>query len=246
MGFLSNIFGKKLPPINVSDIKVDMHSHLIPGIDDGAKTMEQSIEMLKKFADLGYEKVVTTPHIMSDFYRNTPEIILSGLEKVRLELKNQKIDLEFFAAAEYYLDYEFIEKVKEKSVLSFSGNHVLFELSFSAEQPNVDEAIFELISNDYQPILAHVERYSFYQNRIDRIKEIREKGALLQMNINSLSGHYGPDVKKLAEKLIELELIDVISSDCHRIDHLDTLEKTLTNPYLHKLLDSGKLVNCKL
>jgi tyrosine-protein phosphatase YwqE len=246
VGFLSNIFGKKLPPVNVANINVDMHSHLIPGIDDGAKTMEQSVEMIKKFASLGYKKIVTTPHVMSDFYRNTPEIILSGLENVRAELKKQHVDIEFFAAAEYYLDQEFVEKVKTKEVLSFSGNHVLFELSFSAEQPNVNEAIFELISNGYQPILAHVERYSFYQNRIDRIKEIREKGTLLQMNINSLSGHYGPDVKKLAEKLIDLELIDVISSDCHRIDHLDTLEKTLTNPYLHKLLDSGKLVNCKL
>jgi tyrosine-protein phosphatase YwqE len=246
MGLLSNIFGKKLPPIDLDLIQVDMHSHLIPGIDDGAKTMEQSIEMIKKFASLGYKKVVTTPHVMSDFYRNTPEIILSGMENVRAELKKQNVDIEFFAAAEYYLDHEFVEKVKAKEVLSFSGNHVLFELSFSAEQPNVNEAIFELISNGYQPILAHVERYSFYQNRIDRIKEIREKGALLQLNINSLSGHYGPDVKKLAEKLIDLELIDVISSDCHRIDHLDTLEKTLTNPYLHKLVESGRLVNVSL
>lgn len=247
MGLFSKIFSKELDPISVSDlIKVDMHSHLIPGIDDGAKSIEDSIKMLKKFEELGYSKVITTPHIMSDFYRNTPEIILSGLEKVREAIRVNDLKIEIDAAAEYYTDFDLMSKIKDKNLLTFGDNHVLFELSFTEEPQIIDEVIFEFLNQDYKPILAHVERYPFYEEKIDRVIELKHKGALMQLNINSLSGHYGPNVTRFAQRLIEADLIDVVGSDCHKIQHLGILENTLKNKYLHQLLKSKKVLNLEL
>jgi tyrosine-protein phosphatase YwqE len=236
----------KLPPIDLSILGTDVHSHLIPAIDDGSKSLEDSIAMLKKFSSLGYKKVITTPHVMSDFYRNSPETILGGLETVKAELTQQGITIEIEAAAEYYLDFHLSDLIAEKKVMTFGDNYVLFELSFSQEQPNVNEIVFELITEGYKPILAHVERYPFYNNDWKRIEEYRDRGVLLQMNMLSLSGHYGPHVKRMAEQLIDRDWIDLIGSDCHNIHHLELIDQMRTNPYLHKISKKENLLNKRL
>ena len=245
MGFLSKIFKKtpKLAPYNYGLLQTDLHSHLIPGIDDGSKSMDDSLNMLKRFSDLGYKKVITTPHVMIDYYKNNPEIILGGLEKVRKAIKDVGISIQIEAAAEYYLDLHFEELIEKKEVLTFGDNHVLFELSFSNEPPRVKEVIFSLVTNGYKPILAHVERYPFYFDQWDVIENFKERGCLLQLNINSLSGQYGPGVKKMAEALIDKDLIDVIGSDCHHFGHLELMEQMRTNPYLHKIANKTNLLN---
>lgn len=203
MGIFQNIFKKepKLEPLDLGILQTDLHSHLIPGIDDGSKSMEMSLDLLKRFSALGYKKVITTPHIMSDYYKNTPEIILGGLEKVKEAIAIEGINIEIEAATEYYLDHRFRELIKEKNLLTFGDRYVLFELSFTAEPPGVKEAIFEMIMEGYKPILAHIERYPFYINEWDTINNLRERGCLLQLNINSLSGQYGPQVKKWQKPL---------------------------------------------
>ncbi|MFT5821774.1 MAG: protein-tyrosine phosphatase [Crocinitomix sp.] len=248
MNFFKKLFnaGPKLPPLDLSILGTDLHSHLIPAIDDGSKSLEDSIAMLKKFAALGYKKIITTPHVMSDFYRNSPETILSGLDTVKKELSKQGIDIEIEAAAEYYLDFHLNELIKEKKVLTFGDRYVLFELSFSQEQPNVNETIFELITEGYKPILAHVERYPFYNNNWERIQEFRDRGVLLQLNMLSLTGHYGPQVKRMAELLVERDWIDVIGSDCHHFHHLEMIDAMRTNPFLHKLAAKENLLNKSL
>lgn len=245
MSFLKKIFGSrpKLNPLDFSVIKTDMHSHLIPGIDDGSKSMDDSLSLLRKFQEMGYQKVITTPHVMSDFYKNTPEIILGGLEKVREAMQREGLTIQLEAAAEYYLDFHFDELIKKKQVLTFGQNYVLFELSFNDEPPRVKETIFNLITEGYKPILAHVERYPFYSLAWDRIDDFRERGVLLQLNINSLSGHYGPPVKKMAELLIDRGWIDVIGSDCHHIGHLQMMESLRTNPHFHKVTAQENLLN---
>ena len=107
-----------------------MHSHFIPAIDDGAASLEESINMIKVLHELGYQKVITTPHVMNDFYKNTSETILGGLDLVRAELQKQNISIEIEAAAEYYLDYEFEKKIKAGNLLTFSDNYILVETSF--------------------------------------------------------------------------------------------------------------------
>lgn len=248
MGFLSSLFGSEYikDKFDYGSLKTDVHSHLIPGIDDGSPTMEHTIEMLHYFSKLGYQKVITTPHVMIDYYKNTPEIILSGLKEVQKAIEEtDDLDIKIEAAAEYYLDDYFMGLIEKRELLTFGDSHVLFELSFNAEPPNVKEAIFNLVTSNYKPVLAHVERYPYYGKKIDRVKDFKARGALIQMNINSLSGNYGPDVKKMAIQLIESGLVDVICSDCHRLEHLETMASLSNIKYLHQL-DPQQLLNVKL
>lgn len=245
MNLLKKIFSRKpkLDPIDYSILNTDLHSHLIPGIDDGSKSIEDSLAMLKRFSELGYKKVITTPHVMSDFYKNTPEIILSGLENVKQAIKDHNLSIEIEAAAEYYLDFHFEELIKHKNILSFGDNYVLFELSFSHEPNRVKEVIFNLQNQGYKPIMAHVERYPYYFYDFEKIEDFKNRGCIIQLNINSLSGQYGPAVKKMAEQMIDRDLIDVIGSDCHHLGHLDLMESLRTNPYLHKVMHKAELLN---
>jgi protein-tyrosine phosphatase len=249
MGLLSNIFGKKkaaLPAADLSILGVDVHSHLIPGIDDGAQTIEDSLELLQSFIQLGYKKVITTPHVMSDFYKNTPEIILSGLEKVRAAIKEHGLNIEIDAAAEYNLDADFEPLVQQKNLLTFGDNYVLFELPFFQEPPMLNDIIWKLKSQGYQPVLAHAERYTFWHKSFDKIEEIRDRGVAIQLNINSLTGHYGPEVKKAGEWMVDNSIVDLVGSDCHNMNHIGLLNQARHLPYVHKVIANEKLINKKL
>lgn len=247
MSFLSKLFGSETvkEKFDYGTLKTDIHSHLIPGIDDGSQSMEETLEMLRYFKKLGYQKVITTPHVMIDYYKNNPETILGGLENVKAAIKKENIDIEIEAAAEYYLDDHFMQLIKEKNLLTFGEDHVLFEISFNAEPPNVKEAIFNLVTSGYKPVFAHVERYPFYEKKLDKVRDFKARGALIQLNINSLSGNYGPGVKKMAVQMIENDLVDVVGSDCHRLEHLKSLESLKNNKYIHQI-NTDRLLNLRL
>jgi len=252
MGFFSNIFGKKkeqdIDPVDLSVLGVDIHSHLIPGIDDGAATIEDTLELLTEFEALGYKKVITTPHIMSDFYRNTPEIILGGLETVRKAKTERGLNIQIDAAAEYNLDAGFEPLIEEGNLLTFGDNYVLFELPFMAEPPMLNDIIWKLTTNNYKPVLAHVERYPFWfaENQWSKIKSLKDRGVAIQLNINSLTGHYGPEVRALGEKLIDNNMVDMVGSDCHNMNHMNLTKSARKRPYLHKILENENLINKEL
>lgn len=248
MGLFSGLFKKKpkLPPADLSILGTDVHSHFIPGIDDGAKTIDDSVELIAAFKEFGYSKVITTPHVMSDYYRNTPEIILGGLEKVREALKNYNIDIEIEAAAEYYLDADFEEKISAKELLTFGDNYVLFELPFVSEPSIMNTAIFSMQTAGYRPIMAHVERYPFWHHDWNKYVELYDKGVILQLNIGSLTGAYGPEVKKIAEKLVDEDMIGLLGSDCHHSRHVQMIEHSRTLPHVHKLIEREHLLNKRL
>lgn len=246
---LFNLFKKKeivLEPCDLSVLEVDVHSHFIPGIDDGAQTMEDSIELIKSMMSFGYKKVITTPHIMSDYYRNTPEIILGGLEKVRAELKNQNIDFTIDAAAEYNMDADFEKLIIGGELLTFGDNHVLFELPFLQEPPMVKDLIWKMQTGGYKPIIAHVERYGFWHSDWSKYEDLKTRGVLLQLNIGSLTGNYGPDVKEIAERLVDEDMVDLVGSDCHHAGHIEMMEVARTKPHVHKLIANPRLLNRKL
>lgn len=248
MSFLKKLFKKEeiLEPKELGVLKTDFHSHLIPGIDDGAVDLDDSLAMIRRFKELGFQKIITTPHVMSDFYKNTPEIILGGLEKVKEALVEQNIQIEMEAAAEYYLDEFLEEKITSKSLLTFGSNHVLFELPFMSEPPNLTSTIFDMQTNGYKPILAHPERYGYWYKDFDKYHEMKEKGVYLQLNILSLIGHYSPETQKVAERLIDENLVSFLGSDCHNQHHQKLIDIARTKKYLHKLVDSGVLKNTEL
>ena len=249
MGLFSRLFGKQrpaLPPADLAVLGADVHSHFIPGIDDGAQTLEQSIELLTAMRELGYRKVITTPHSMADGYRNTPEIILGGLEKLRAEVRRVGLNIEVEAAAEYYLDHELEQRVVKKEVLTFGDKLLLFELPFISEPAILRTVIFQMQTHGYRPVLAHPERYSFWYNEFSKFEELKERGVLFQLNMVALSGAYGPQTKQIAERMIDAGFYELLGSDCHNMNHIQAIKNTLARPYLHKLIGSGKLLNSTL
>ena len=230
-------------PVDLSIVGVDMHSHFIPGIDDGAKTIEDSVEMITEMQKLGYKKVITTPHIMSDYYRNTPENILGGLSAVQFELEKAGVDIKTGAASEYYLDFDFERKMNEEKLLTFGNTYLLFEISYMNPPDNLFHVIFKMQTMGYKPILAHPERYNFWHTDFAKYEAFVDKGIFLQMNINSLTGYYSMGTKKIAEQMIDKNMISFLGTDCHHIGHIKLIKDVVYEPYLEKLLNSGKLMN---
>ena len=225
---------KSVPDFDFSKIGADMHSHLIPGIDDGSPDMETTITMLKKFEELGYKKIITTPHIKTGIYDNTTEIILSGYQEVKYEIERRGIQIELEVAAEYFYDFSFMERIEKNDILSFSNKHVLLEYSFNQVPMGENEMYFALQMKEYKPIIAHFERYPYYHGSIKKAEELRNKGVKIQVNLLSLFGHYGPQVQKQAALLIGENQVDLLGTDCHRIEHLELLEANIQNSLLNK------------
>jgi protein-tyrosine phosphatase len=235
---------KECESLSFSVLKTDIHSHFIPGIDDGSPDMETSITLIKKMQELGYSKVITSPHVMSDFYQNSSKTILRGLADVRAELKVQNINMEIEAAAEYYIDYEFEQKIGKEKLLTFGDNYILVELSFMQAPRNLFGIIFKLQLEGYKIVLAHPERYNYYT--LKDYEEFISRGVILQINLLSLIGYYSPLVKKKTESLINAGIVRLVGTDCHNMNHANLYEKCQTQKAWHDLVNSGKLLNATL
>lgn len=251
--FWKKLFGgtavPSAPPRSLVGLVADMHSHLLPGLDDGAETVEHSLDLLRALREMGFRKLVMTPHIMGDFYKNTPEGIRAALEALRGAAAAAGIgDVELDCAAEYYLDEFLGRKLADGTeMLTFGGDkrYLLFETSYMNEPLNLYETIFELKSQGYQPVLAHPERYTYFYGRFDEVEKLRNNhGVLLQLNLNSLAGYYSPMAKRVAEQLVDGKLVDFVGTDTHHLRHTETLlRRTLPLPYLEKLLQLPLLNN---
>lgn len=249
MGVFSNIFGRKkeasLPDDFINPIKVDLHSHYLPGIDDGCQEIGESIEILRILESKGYTKAVTTPHVMSDFYKNTPAIINGKLEMVREEMQKAGLNIQLEAAAEYYVDDNFEKKVLAHDILSFGKEkYVLIETGFMDMPMNMLNAIFELKTSGYKPVLAHPERYQYFIPGSDAYEQIVETGILFQVNLLSIIGYYNPQAKKVAEHLIQNQMVNFVGGDTHNMKHLWLVqEKAVKHPLYGKLVHLPLLNN---
>ena len=238
---------QKAEKFDYAVLKTDMHSHLLPGIDDGARDMETSLELIRGMRELGYQKLITTPHVIWDIFRNTPAIIQEKLALVQNAVKNENIDVEIQAAAEYFLDEHVEELLKKKEpLLTISGNKVLTEFSMAFPSMNIKDLLFEMVMMGYQPIIAHPERYVYLQKNKDFYRELKDTGCFFQLNLLSVYGYYGKAVKDLAEYLLNEEYYDLIGTDLHNINHLEALQKLPMNNHVKKLMSSGKLINATL
>jgi len=219
-----------------------MHSHLLAALDDGVKTPEEALEIIQQFYRLGYRKLITTPHIMSDYYRNDPAGIKAKLTELRSRLAQQNIPMEMEAAAEYYLDEELILKVENKEkLLTFGNNYLLFETNFLNEPYQLNDFIFKVITQGYKPILAHPERYGYMT--LEKAEELHDRGVLLQINIPSLIGFYSKPIQRLAIKLIEKGWVDMLGSDCHTSLHMQVMEEAIQDKNFRKAVDLPLLNN---
>lgn len=248
MGFL-DLFKKKEIVFENLDLKwmqVDMHSHLIPGIDDGSKTMEESLELIKRLSGYGIRKLITTPHIMSEYYRNTPEIINMGLSDLRKAVKSEGIEIEIEAAAEYYMDEIFLEKIKSgEEFLTFGPKHILVETGFINKPQMLLETFFQLEMAGYKPILAHPERYQYLIADKELLEDLVDRQICFQVNLLSLTGFYSKQVKDFAEILLERNLIKFFGTDCHNPRYLDMLE-TLTRSKSYAKIQEMEILNTGL
>lgn len=247
MSLFKSIFGKKeLPPLDISKIKVDMHSHLIPGIDDGSQSMEDTLDMLKAFQDLGYTHIITTPHIKLGSFENTTEIIRSGESEVLKAIDaREDLNIKFQAAAEYFFDFSFMDRIEKNDLLSFCDNHVLVEYAFGQPPMGEKDMFFALQMKGYKPILAHFERYGYFHGSVKVAQELRDKGIKIQANLCSFVGHYGPEVQKQAELMLKENCIDLVSSDGHRMEHLAIIASNLDHKNM-SALNNLTLYNSKL
>lgn len=240
---LFNFWSKK-EKVDIPFLEVDMHSHVLPGIDDGADTLEDSLELLSQLSALGYKKMIATPHIMGDFYKNTPEIIHKKLETVREVLMQRQVNISLEAAAEYYLDEWFMEKLnKEEPLLTFGDNYLLFETSYINESSYFAEAVFKLKSLGYKPVLAHPERYTYLYSGFEKFEELYAKGVLFQINLNSLAGYYSKAAQKFSTMLIDKQMVQFAGTDCHGIRHIEALKKARATKHYKNLANSNLLNN---
>jgi protein-tyrosine phosphatase len=239
-----NWFRKQEEKLLVSPLKVDIHSHLLPLLDDGVKSFEESEEIILRFKALGYKKIITTPHVMSDAYKNTTEGILEKLKSLNEFLHSKDINITVEAAAEYYLD-EYLFKLIEddKQLLTFGKKYLLFETNFLNEPLNLKEFIFLATTKGYKIILAHPERYIYLQNNLEKAQDLINRGVLFQLNISSLTGYYAKSAQQTANKLIDRGWVHFLGSDCHHLQHIKLTEEAQHLKYFKKALSLPLLNN---
>lgn len=206
---------------------LDIHSHLLPGIDDGATCIEDTAKLIEGLKQLGIEKFITTPHVMGEVWNNTRVQIEEKSKTTIAALQIPAIEHHFKAAAEYMIDAEFRVLLTKGELLTLKDNYVLVEISYLNPPIQLFDILFELQLAGYQPVLAHPERYSFYHHSVTNYKKLKKAGCLFQLNMLSATGYYGERVAKMADTLLKEQLVDFIGSDVHHNRHLEQLQKKI-------------------
>lgn len=244
---LMGLFGKgdNTPLPDLSGLAVDLHSHLIPGIDDGVQTIEESLSLIREMVKLGYRKLITTPHINLR-HPNTTEIINTGLTKLKEAVAKEEIPVEIEAAAEYYIEDGFEKLLEQDNLMTFGDKQVLIELSYFVIYPAFSKIIYEMQMAGYNIVLAHAERYTFFHDRFSDYEALKSRDVMLQINFSSLTGHYSNSVRNAARKLIETGWADYAGSDLHNMNYLNRMKRGLRDKFCSQMLNGGTLKNAAL
>lgn len=226
---------------------VDIHSHLLPGIDDGAKDLNNSIALIQKMHSYGIKNFITTPHVLGDIYPNSSQIIKEKLNLVQNELVKLGVDdININAAAEYMLDEQFSKRLFNDDILTLKDNYILVEMSYFNAPYNLFEILFEIQLKGYKPILAHPERYIYYHNDINNFHKLKKAGCLFQLNLLSLTPQYGKNVQKISSKLLQENMYDFVGTDTHHQNHLELLKEIgkekIKNSLIHLLENNKKFM----
>jgi protein-tyrosine phosphatase len=234
----------KSKEVNFSQLGVDMHSHLLPALDDGSPDVVASDVLITGLRNLGYKKLITTPHVMADVYPNTRATIESALTRLQNDSAISRGHLPI-PAAEYLLDDGFETILKQQqSLMCIAGSLVLVEFSFAAPPVDFKEKLFQLQLHGYQPVLAHPERYLYWLGNKRIMDELRTAGCLFAVNILSFTGYYGKPCADAAQAMMKKNIIDFLGTDCHHLRHVEMLQQAhQVMPIISQLLDKGNLKN---
>lgn len=217
-------------------IACDVHSHLIPALDDGVKTIDEAIETILLLRDRGFKRIITTPHIYWDIYKNDFNTISEGANRLNSSLQQNGIDIKIDFAAEYYFDHWFFNEVKtNQPLLTFGNKHLLFETNYLTEPYQLKTLVFDLVTAGYKPVLAHPERYQYMT--LEKADDLKTRGVLLQLNLLSIAGFYGKGAQNMAQQLINYKMIDLVGSDCHNPIQAKYLDESFSNKFYRKVID---------
>ncbi|TCN51536.1 histidinol phosphatase [Flavobacterium circumlabens] len=211
----------------LSDNYVDIHSHLLPGLDDGAKTIAQSIKLATAFQEIGISQFVTTPHIKHHFWDNSAQSILANQKETAVVLEENGIKIPFHAAAEYFMDDWFENHFKTEKLLTLKDNYILVEISYISPPAQLHKTLFDLQVAGYIPILAHPERYLYYHQNFREYEKLKKSGCLFQLNLLAVVGYYGSGVTKISEELLKKGMYDFVGSDVHHHTHIKEFDKKI-------------------
>ncbi|MFV5688888.1 tyrosine-protein phosphatase [Flavobacterium sp. ZT3R25] len=209
----------------IPDNHIDIHSHLLPGIDDGARTFDDTLRLTKALQGFGVSQFITTPHIIQQVWDNTQEQIQSNAKSTVLELRKKAITVPFKAAAEYMMDDQFARLFQSHDLLTLKDNYVLVEMSYINAPIQLYSILFDLQVAGYIPVLAHPERYLFYHNNLNEYVKLKTAGCLFQLNLLSVVGYYGTQITKIAEQLLQKGMYNYVGSDVHHNNHISSFNE---------------------
>lgn len=219
----------------------DMHCHILPYVDHGAQTIDDSLAMLRAEIDMGISRVVCTSHVTAETFENTPETLSAAFEKLKAAVKEEGLPVELMLSAEYRIDEYWNKEYAAGHVLPMPGKYLLLENSFIQELIGIDELMFELQVKGYRTILAHPERYRYYHGRHERYEKLHSMGVIFQLNILSLAGYFGSAPRTEALWLIEHDMCSMLGSDMHNLDHADIIKDYINSREWHKLIEKHQL-----
>lgn len=238
-----SFFTKRNKITDISWLGTDMHSHILPGIDDGSPDVATSLKFVKALAALGFSHSIATPHIFKELYPNTFETISAAKFSLQSAIDQAGISFKLESAAEYMVDQDFNLNTE---ICALQNKYLLVEMSYLNESPDIVQQIFNVEIKGFKPILAHPERYIFYFKDQSKLKLIKEKGCLFQLNLLSIVGYYGKEVKQLAEYLLKENMYDLAGTDLHHDKHLATLTQAVESGKLHDLIGQYPFKNVAL
>lgn len=213
----------------------DVHSHILPGVDHGSQSVEQSLEMLRAEMDMGINRVILTSHVTAITFENTRETLMDAYQKLLQAVSDEGLDIELHLSAEYRMDEYFDKEYKADHLIPMPGNHILLENSFQQELLNLDELLFDMQVKGYRTILAHPERYNYYSRRRKRYEQLHNAGARFQVNILSFIGYFGEEARDSALWFAENGMIDYLGSDMHNVKHAHIIMDYLNSKEWRKL-----------
>lgn len=209
----------------IPDNYIDIHSHILPGIDDGAKTLGDSLQLIQALQGFGASKLITTPHVIQHFWENSSQNIKEKEAETNLELKKNNLSIPFRAAAEYMMDENFVKLFQSEKLLTLKDNYVLVEMSYINPPIQLYSILFDLQVAGYIPVLAHPERYNFFHKNFDEYNKLINAGCLLQLNLLSVVGYYGESITEIAKKLLKKGMYSFVGSDAHHNNHIASFDK---------------------